>query len=918
MLRAQLLLKGEVVALEPIPPAVVQQVGDDTDHARGVEHVHRRAVVRRRDAHGGVLLRGRRAADQQRDAKVAPGHLLGDDHHLVERRGDQPGQPDDVGAQLDRGVEDLLRRHHDAEVVDLVVVAREHDADDVLADVVHVTLHRGEDELAAHAPAPARLLLGLHERLEVGDGALHRARALHDLGQEHLARAEEVADDLHAVHQRAFDDQQGLAVLDARLFRVLLYVFDLAVEDRVLEALLHGALSPRHVDLALRAFSRDRLRKVDEALGGVGPAVEDHVLDHLEQVLRDVLVDDELAGVDDPHVETGADRVVEERGMDRLSDPVVAAEREGEVGDPARDAHARAQALDLPRRLDERLRVLRVLLDAGRDRKDVGVEDDVFGRKPDLVHQQPVGARADGDLALDGVGLADLIEGHDHHGGAILADLSGLLEERPFAAFQADRVADALALQALEPGLEHRPLRAVDHDGKPRDLGFCGEEVQEPHHRGLRVEEVGVHVHVDEVGPAAHLVERDLPRSGEIARLDQPPEPQRAGDVGALADDNETGVGSDLEGLEAAEASSRRPVGQLASRNLRHRFADLADVLRARPAATAGRVQEPRLGELLKQPARGRRLLVVPAERVRQAGVRVTDHIDRRDARHGLDVWPHLGRAERAVDTRGKRLRVLHRGPESLYGLAGQVAAAAVDDGHRDEERDLGRDLLHGRDRRLAVERVEHGLDQQDVDAALLQRPRRLRVAVAKLVERDFAIGRVVDAGREREGHVGRPQGTGHEAVLALVGGLARESRPRQVHLVDVVFEAVVGLGDTRGRESVGRDDVGAGLDVVAVHLRHELRLGEAEHVAVVAQRLGVVAETLAAELSVAEALVLEHHAHRPVEDRDPLLEQQVEALANGCCHRHGDHKDYGSGPWRLAIRPSGLAPSPPSAGTSP
>ena len=62
--------------------------------------------------------------------------------------------------------------------------------------------------------------------------------------------------------------------------------------------------------------------------------------------------------------------------------------------------------------------------------------------------------------------------------------------------------------------------------------------------------------------------------------------------------------------------------------------------------------------------------------------------------------------------------------------------------------------------------------------------------------------------------------------------------------------------------------------------LRDQGRLGQAEDVAVVPQRLGVVAEALAAEVVVAQALVLEHDAHRAVEDRDPLLEQPIEALS--------------------------------------
>ena len=77
-------------------------------------------------------------------------------------------------------------------------------------------------------------------------------------------------------------------------------------------------------------------------LGRVGPAVEDDVLDVLEQILRDVLVDDELAGVDDAHVHAGLDRVIQERRVNRLADDVVAAERERQVADAAADLHARA------------------------------------------------------------------------------------------------------------------------------------------------------------------------------------------------------------------------------------------------------------------------------------------------------------------------------------------------------------------------------------------------------------------------------------------------------------------------------------------------------------------------------------------------------------------------------------------------
>ena len=76
---------------------------------------------------------------------------LGDVDHLVQRRRDQARQADHVHALFAGGCPDLLARHHHAQVDDLVVVAAEDDADDVLADVVDVALDRGH-ERSCRAP----------------------------------------------------------------------------------------------------------------------------------------------------------------------------------------------------------------------------------------------------------------------------------------------------------------------------------------------------------------------------------------------------------------------------------------------------------------------------------------------------------------------------------------------------------------------------------------------------------------------------------------------------------------------------------------------------------------------------------------------------------------------------------------------
>ena len=176
---------------------------------------------------------------------------------------------------------------------------------------------------------------------------------------------------------------------------------------------------------------------------------------------------------------------------------------------------------------DERLGELRVLLDAGRDGEDVRVEDDVL-RVPPVCDEQLVGALADVHLPLDGVGLALLVERHHDDARAVALDPPRVLEELVLALLEADRVDDSLPLQALEAGLQHGPARAVDHDRDARDVRLGREQVEERRHRLHRVEEVGVHVDVEDVGAAADLLERDLDRLLELAALDQAPEARRA------------------------------------------------------------------------------------------------------------------------------------------------------------------------------------------------------------------------------------------------------------------------------------------------------------------------------------------------------------------------------------------------------
>ena len=239
---------------------------------------------------------------------------------------------------------------------------------------------------------------------------------------------------------------------------------------------------------------------------------------------------------------------------------------------------------------------------------------------------------------------------------------------------------------------------------------------------------------------------------------------------------------------------------------------------------------------------------------------------------------------------------------ERLDGLTREGPAAAIGDGHRDHHRQppprLLEHLLDGDQRGLGVERVEDGLDQQQVDAALDQSPDLLGVGRPHLLERDGAERRVVHVRRDREGAVGRPQVARDEARAPgepchpRVCHAARELRRRDVQLEDDRLEVVVGLGDGRRREGVGLDDVGAGVQVGLVDGGDDVRPREDQQIVVPLQIVRMTGEARAAVVLLAEAVTLDHGPHRSFEDQDAA----VELLAQ-------DGGDVGSGHRAVSLR---------------
>ena len=240
----------------------------------------------------------------------------------------------------------------------------------------------------------------------------------------------------------------------------------------------------------------------------------------------------------------------EKRRVHRFAHGVVSAKRKGNIAYAATHVRSGKILLYPTRCLDEVDRVIAMLVEPGRDGKNVGVKDNITGREIRLLGQEIVSPRADVDLSVERVCLAVLIKSHYDNRRAISLNQSRVREKFLLTVFQADGIHDRFALHAFQARLDHAPFRAVDHERNARDLRLTANQIQKPRHGCFGIDHSFVHIYVEDVRSAPNLLTRNRERTFEIARQNQLRKLRRASDVGTLTNDNKTHFWRDIERLK--------------------------------------------------------------------------------------------------------------------------------------------------------------------------------------------------------------------------------------------------------------------------------------------------------------------------------------------------------------------------------
>jgi hypothetical protein len=176
-----------------------------------------------------------------------------------------------------------------------------------------------------------------------------------------------------------------------------------------------------------------------------------------------------------------------------------------------------------------------------------------------------------------------------------------------------------------------------------------------------------------------------------------------------------------------------------------------------------------------------------------------------------------------------------HRDVERLRRLAQQRAAVVVDgagDDHRQADLVLLEVALDGDQARLEDENVVAGFHGQQIDASPDERVDLGVIGIDEVIERQRAAVQRLVTGLDVKRFVGRPDAAGDEArpvgvaARVVLGGATGQLGGGTIDLADVLDQPELAQGQRRGVERAGLNHVGAGVEVGAVNLVDQLRLG--------------------------------------------------------------------------------------------
>ena len=122
--------------------------------------------------------------------------------------------------------------------------------------------------------------------------------------------------------------------------------------------------------------------------------------------------------------------------MNGFTYAIVATEREADIGNAATDFRARQIFFNPACSINKIYSIVVMLFNAGSNGKDIGVKNNIFRWKADLINENLIAALTNFCLALKGICLTHFVKCHHYRCCTVTTNQACLFSERLFALFE--------------------------------------------------------------------------------------------------------------------------------------------------------------------------------------------------------------------------------------------------------------------------------------------------------------------------------------------------------------------------------------------------------------------------------------------------------------------------------------------------
>ena len=367
----------------------------------------------------------------------------------------QTRHADGMRLMFARSIYNFNQRHFDAQIDHAIAVIGQDDIHQILADIMHITLHRAEHDGALFLAFDT-----FHIGFEIGNGGLHGFRRLQHEGKLHLAGAEKLPHHLHAIQQNIIDDGKRRDALGQSIGQFIIQPLAVAINNAVLQAAFNrlSALLRRGIG---GFASAEKLQHLLQRIIIFRAAIIDQILRNLHFLRRDLMQRLDLGDMHNRARHARLHGEVQKHTVQYM--PRGGVEPEGDIGKPQDDLNLRKLIPDHANALKRPKAKLAVILITGRDREGQRVNHQIRLRQPVLVAGKFHQAARDAQLILGGFRHAHFINGQRNHRRAEFARQDHTIFGGFLAFFEVDRIDDGLAAMQLECRFNHRGFGGINH-----------------------------------------------------------------------------------------------------------------------------------------------------------------------------------------------------------------------------------------------------------------------------------------------------------------------------------------------------------------------------------------------------------------------------------------------------------------------